>query len=513
MYNLYIIFRLFKKPLNKKEENIILNHEEGIEVTTIPSSFTLEVINENVTPASKTLSYKSKEKLIDQAVRLHLQGNILEAEKYYKYCINQGVNDYRIFCNYGIILKSLGNLKEAETLTRKAIELKPDCADSYSNLGSILAEVGNLEEAESLTKKAICLYPNSFDYNYNLGTILFNLSKSKEAEISMRKAIELKPDSEHAHSNLGSILKDLGYLDEAEKSYSHAIRLNPKLKSSLINRAKLFFEKKEFYKALKDADNCNSKDSRVFALEILYALGRIDEIYERIDKTPELDDKDISLAAFTSFISEKQKKNTSKLFCRDPLSFMRFSNIQLHRSDYIEFINQTIQELSNIKTIWEPRKNTTVNGFHTPININLFSNSSRMISQLQSIILKEIDRYYLIYEQEDCSYIKNWPSKKRLVGWHVILKKQGYQKAHIHPSAWLSGVIYLKVVPSLDQNEGAIEFSLNGPNYSDLNSPKLTYEPNLGDMVLFPSSLHHRTIPFSTDTDRIVIAFDLMPSD
>ena len=54
-----------------------------------------------------------------------------------------------------------------------------------------------------------------------------------------------------------------------------------------------------------------------------------------------------------------------------------------------------------------------------------------------------------------------------------MLKKQGYQNPHIHPGGWLSGVIYLKVVPSLDKNEGAIEFSLNGQYYSNVNSPKL----------------------------------------
>ena len=59
-----------------------------------------------------------------------------------------------------------------------------------------------------------------------------------------------------------------------------------------------------------------------------------------------------------------------------------------------------------------------------------------------------------------------------LFGWHVILQQQGYQDLHIHPAGWLSGVIYLKVVPSLEKNEGAIEFSLNAQNYSDLKSPK-----------------------------------------
>ena len=99
-----------------------------------------------------------------------------------------------------------------------------------------------------------------------------------------------------------------------------------------------------------------------------------------------------------------------------------------------------------------------------------------------------------------------------MVAWHVILKKQGYQIEHIHPGGWLSGVIYLKVVPSFKKNEGAIEFSLNGEHYYDANSPKVMYPPKIGDIVLFPSSLHHRTIPFSADTDRISIAFDLVPN-
>ena len=44
---------------------------------------------------------------INKAFLLHSQGNILEAEKYYRYCIEQKINDYRIFSNYGLILKNL----------------------------------------------------------------------------------------------------------------------------------------------------------------------------------------------------------------------------------------------------------------------------------------------------------------------------------------------------------------------------------------------------------------------
>lgn len=82
---------------------------------------------------------------------------------------------------------------------------------------------------------------------------------------------------------------------------------------------------------------------------------------------------------------------------------------------------------------------------------------------------------------------------------------------HIHQSGWLSGVIYLKVVPSLNNNEGAIKFSLAGPRSSYANLPEIIHVPKAGDIVLFPSSLYHGTIPFSTNTDRIIVSFDLRP--
>ena len=71
----------------------------------------------------------------------------------------------------------------------------------------------------------------------------------------------------------------------------------------------------------------------------------------------------------------------------------------------------------------------------------------------------------------------------------------------------------MKVVSPLQKDEGAIEFSLNSINYSDSKSPKVLHQPELGDIVVFPSSLHHRTIPFTTETDRIIVSFDLMPRD
>tara|TARA_Y100001968_G_C19404520_1_gene742892 strand:+ start:110 stop:1990 length:1881 start_codon:yes stop_codon:yes gene_type:complete len=439
-------------------------------------------------------------------------GKLKEAELLQRKAIELNPDYANAHSNLGITLRDLGKSEEAELSTRKAIELNPNLAEAHSNLGTILIDLGKLQEAELSTRKAIELNADYAMAHSNLGNILRDLGKLEEAEISLREAINLKPDLAGAHCNLGNVFKDLGKLEEAENSYTKAISLEPDFSMALMNRWQIYFDQKKFHLALNDSNSCNTELSRLCSLETLYALGRIEEIYEMIEKNSKLDEVNISIAAFASFIAEQENKYTANNFCQKPLSFLYFSNIKNHLKDCNTFIKEIIRELLDLETIWEPPKNSTHNGFHTPTNINLFSNSSKNISQLKSIILNELDSYYLKYKKESCTYIQKWPSNKKLHAWNVILKKQGYQDSHIHPSGWLSGVIYLKVVPSLNNNEGAIEFSLNGVNYFNPNSPELIHQPKVGDVVFFPSSLYHRTIPFSTDTDRIVVAFDLLPN-
>ena len=63
--------------------------------------------------------------------------------------------------------------------------------------------------------------------------------------------------------------------------------------------------------------------------------------------------------------------------------------------------------------------------------------------------------------------------------------------------------------------EGGIEFGLHGYELAiiDPNYPRKLYQPKRGDIILFPSSLFHRTVPITSDSERCVIAFDLVPWD
>jgi len=240
MKHIIIINGSFTKPINVTERKKEKKKEKS-EMKTFTVPFALEEFNEGFS-ISNNGTQLSQGKIINQAFKFHSEGNILEAIKYYKYCINQGFNNHIVFSNYGMILKNLGKLEEAELSTRNAIKIKPDYAEAHSNLGVILTDLGNLKEAEFSYRKAIEINPYFANAHYNIGKSLKDLGNLKEAELSTRKAIELNPLFVEAHTNLGIILKDLGKLQEAELSIRKAIKIKPDYAEAYASLGNIFRE-------------------------------------------------------------------------------------------------------------------------------------------------------------------------------------------------------------------------------------------------------------------------------
>ncbi len=212
------------------------------EVNTFPVPFPLEENQQNIIINTNTHTKAFKSTTINQAFKLQSQGNISEAAKYYQQIINQGVQDHRVYSNYGILLQGLGKLQEAELSIRKAIELNPDFAEAYCNLGVILQDIGNL----------------------------------KEAELSTRKAIELNPDFAKAYHNLGNILNDIGNLKEAEMLYLKAIQLNSNYAKAYYSLSLLKFsnDNKIWQDTLFSESILNNK-SKKDQIEIYFAKANI----------------------------------------------------------------------------------------------------------------------------------------------------------------------------------------------------------------------------------------------
>ena len=120
---------------------------------------------------------------------------------------------------------------------------------------------------------------------------------------------------------------------------------------------------------------------------------------------------------------------------------------------------------------------------------------------------EDLDQLILVLKE---GFIKNWPTNYNLMGWLVSLKKGGKITAHMHDLGWLSGSIYVNVPPKLQTDSGNLVVCID--ENENKNENKKSIDVVTGSLCLFPSSLLHYTIPFESEENRIVLAFDMIPN-
>ena len=379
---------------------------------------------------------------------------------------------------------------------------------NQKDIRTLISE-GNFSEVTNRYKKIVEIDPNNYKAYNNLGNALKELGKLKEAATSYRQAIKIKSDYTKAHFNLGNILNDFGKFKEAIPSLLLALKINPNYSEAHNCLAISYKKLKKFEQAITHYKKANTSESRAQILQCLYVLKKTNEYIKYLSKLCRDDPKNIKVASISTFVSNQLNLDNIYPFCKNPLKFIFFKNIKSNFIPFKKFINSLINECNNLTSVWESR--TTKKGFQS--KGNLFNLQALSILNLKNIILETINEYKIKYKTKPDGFITQWPNKFSLLGAYNRLLKHGYQQPHIHPAGWLSGCFYLKMPKPLKKSEGAINFSLHGYDYPIVNSdiPSYQYSPVEGDLILFPSSLFHKTIPFSSNDERHVIAFDTIP--
>ena len=191
------------------------------------------------------------------------------------------------------------------------------------------------------------------------------------------------------------------------------------------------------------------------------------------------------------------------------MEFINISNIASISENGGGLLHDLQKEIAELK-LTERHQDLLESGIQS--SGNLFIEPRGALADLHKIIRKEIAGYFSKHQASDCLFVKIRSQEYTLRGWYILMEKGGHLLSHNHQSGWLSGSVYLKM-PASESDEGYIEFSLHGNDYPVLDAgyPKELYQVKEGDIVMFPSSLFHRTIPFYSDETRLCIAFDLMP--
>jgi Flp pilus assembly protein TadD/SAM-dependent methyltransferase len=182
------------------------------------------------------MSGASSEKSFHQAVALHEQGRLDQAEQCYRAILSDADrNHVGALHNLGILCLQRHDYDNAVVFTREAVRQQPDLSTAHGTLAIALKHLGRLAEAERCCREALRLDPGYAEAHNIFGDLLIGLGRFAEAENSFREALRLMPDYTEAHNNLGIVLLFLEQPAEAEICFRTALRLKPGNASALSN--------------------------------------------------------------------------------------------------------------------------------------------------------------------------------------------------------------------------------------------------------------------------------------
>jgi len=415
--------------------------------------------------------------------------------------------------NLGATLKELGKLEAAIKSYEQALAIKPDYADAYCNLGITFHEFGQLEAAIKSYEQALAIKPDFAEAHNNLGATFKELGQLNAAVKSYKQALAIKPDYADAYSNLGITFHELGQLDAAVKNLEQALAINPLHQLSNYQLARIFLTNRNFIQAINYFQASQHMNWEENILLCLYKLKRFEEFKNKLIQVVSRS-KPSNSASLLNALSVHYSYNfgieNPYNFCPNPLDFIFQTQVPELLNDNFIFVNELLRDIFTLKI--DTRIQDRLK-FGTQSSGNLLKREEVSFKKLSTIIKALIHNYYMDHRNIENDFIRLFPENIEFSNsWYIRMKKGGHLNSHLHENAWISGAVYLSIPEQIkNSNEGAIELSIDGDNYPRLQNQytKRIIKLNVGDIVFFPSSLFHRTIPFDSNEERICIAFDV----
>lgn len=482
---------------------------------------------------------------LEQALRIQSTGDLTAAANIYKQILGADPNQTDALNLFGLLCYQGGNYEGAERLLKKAVHLNPRFVDALNHLGLVQQKLGRREDAAALFEQALAVAPDFIlatlnlgnvcmemrrfadaadrykhalagdpklvAAHFNLGNAYMNLGRYEEAADAFRSALALAPDFAEAHGNLGVSLAYLDRTEEAIAEYLACLAVKPDFVNVHECLANAYRKQDRLEDAIRHYGHADMTTSRAKTMECLFALERYDDLFRELDSLAVRDPYNIQAAALSAFAAQQLGRPDPYNFCRNGLDYVREFRLDDDPTARDALVADLLATLEKRQVEWEPVGRTAIGGFQSPPD--LFKVPQGPIAVLDRILKQRVAAYREAFADDTSDFIRMFPERLTLQGWNVRLKQGGAHSHHIHPDGWLSGVLYLKVPEHCAAEEGAIEFGLWGYEYPVLNDdqPHRRCYPEVGKIVLFPSSLFHHTIPFHSDEERIAIAFDLLP--
>lgn len=173
---------------------------------------------------------------IQQALALHQQGRLDEAEKLYIRVLKAQRDNFDAMHLLGMLNHQRGKAGEAFRLLTAALKLQPRSPDALSNFALVLHGLKRSDEALAALDKALTLMPGHLDALNNRGNLLLDLQRPVEAISAFDAVLAKEPRHLQARINRGNARAALGETEQALSDYDAALAMAPGHPLALFNR-------------------------------------------------------------------------------------------------------------------------------------------------------------------------------------------------------------------------------------------------------------------------------------
>lgn len=173
---------------------------------------------------------------LQQALALHQQGRLDEAEKLYTRVLKADRNQFDALHLSGMLNHQRGKAGEAFRLLSAALKVNPRSPEALSNFAMVLVSLKREAEALASVDKALQIAPGHPDALNNRGNVLMEMKRPQEAVAAFDALLAAQPRHLMARINRGNALAASGLPTKAIADYDEALKLAPGHPLALYNR-------------------------------------------------------------------------------------------------------------------------------------------------------------------------------------------------------------------------------------------------------------------------------------
>ena len=406
---------------------------------------------------------------------------------------------------------------------RAASARDPQWVEAWSNLAAALARQRDYEPALQAARRALQLDPQRVDSWQALAALLSNRFDRESLEEGLRAValvLRADPRNAQAHHVAGLLWRKCGDLVRAERHARQAVALAPGDAECIEALGEALLLADHAAAAVEVYREAAARGVRSAAIERQTGIALL-QAGQASDAIPVLtaalrgapaDQRTIAhLGAALAAVGDADgaerllglQRNVHAVRLPAPDGF----------ADVAAFHTELARDIrGHSQQRWEPAGLAAHQAY---LSGDLLVDRTPAILGFERRLREAIDGFIAGCRTDpDDAFLGNIPADYRIHVWATQAAQTGYIDTHIHEESWLSGAYYVELPAAIANDDathaGWIEFGRPFRALPPVPATMLrTIRPEVGTLLLFPSFLFHRTLPYAGPGERISISFDL----